>query len=533
MNPPKIYYSDNNPAIYWTVTAIITIAFTAMFILMPSPVIDDYCFLSSGSIHNPPPDSVSWLEATINNFIFRITYDNGRIPNLILTGALLAVPGWLFCIGLGICMLLMIYLAARISGVWCRSLTGFAILVFGIVICLPWHDYMFVKAVATNYLVTSVLLLMSTWLILHPRTSSTALTLIFVLLTSLWHEMAMAGIAAGIVGLVLVFPQYRTQRMAYIAATLVAAAVYYFAIPATHVRSAKYTENLFSFEFLRNPLFSIHLAIPSFFLILTLILLAVRRTRQLIFKPVPAFMVGMALGSALIFWFFHDAGLRTVWTLMLASFIGLAFITAAVLPSRKIFRFIAYVLLFAATVQPCACIPWFYKYNRDWKAIITKSKKSKGLDDRFVDYIMPQHYPLYCLEFTAGSKLLPLLIPPYPQIVHSSLADFNPAKAQSIGIGREAYLYKDNIIIPTVDAHAVRIIVYFDGKPLPIYASSIPFTTVSGTYSCICPINIYSLYKHRKITGVGDIIEIDPKDFYNPNYSLLPKEIDRRFSPAG
>ena len=339
MNPPKIYYSDNNPAIYWTVTAIITIAFTAMFILMPSPVIDDYCFLSSGSIHNPPPDSVSWLEATINNFIFRITYDNGRIPNLILTGALLAVPGWLFCIGLGICMLLMIYLAARISGVWCRSLTGFAILVFGIVICLPWHEYMFVKALATNYLVTSVLLLMSTWLILHPRTSSTALTLTFVLLASLWHEMAMAGIAAGVIGLVLVFPQYRTRRMAYIAATLVAAAVYYFAIPATHVRSAKYTENLFSFEFLRNPLFSIHLAIPSFFLILTLILLAVRRTRQLIFKPVPAFMVGMALGSALIFWFFHDAGLRTVWTLMLASFIGLAFITAAVLPSRKIFRF--------------------------------------------------------------------------------------------------------------------------------------------------------------------------------------------------
>ena len=157
---------------------------------------------------------MSWLEATINNFIFRITYDNGRIPNLILTGALLAVPGWLFCIGLGICMLLMIYLAARISGVWCRSLTGFAILVFGIVICLPWHEYMFVKALATNYLVTSVLLLMSTWLILHPRTSSTALTLTFVLLASLWHEMAMAGIAAGVIGLVLVFPQYRTRRMA-------------------------------------------------------------------------------------------------------------------------------------------------------------------------------------------------------------------------------------------------------------------------------------------------------------------------------
>lgn len=533
MNPPKIYYSDNNPAIYWTVTAIITIAFTVMFFLMPSPVIDDYGFLATSSIHHLPPDSEPWIDATINNFIFRITHDNGRIPNLLFTGVLLAVPGWLICLGLGMCVLLIIYLAAQISNVWCRSLTGFGILVFGIVICLPWNDYMFVKAVATNYLVTSVLLLMSTWLILQPRISSTALTLTFVLLASLWHEMAMAGIAAGVIGLVLVFPQYRTRRMAYIAATLVAAAVYYFAIPATHVRSAKYTENLFSFEFLRNPLFSIHLAIPSFFLLLTLILLTLQRTRKLIFKPVPAFMFAMSLDSVLIFWFFYSTGLRTVWTLMLASFIGLAFITAAVLPSRKIFRFIAYVLLFAATAQPCACLPWFYKYNRDWAAIVTTNKTSKGLDDRFVDYILPQHYPLYCLGFTAGSRILPLLLDPYPQVVHASLADFNPTKARAIGIGREAYLYKDNLVIPTVDAHAIRIILYFDGKPLPVYASSIPFATASGTYSWICPYNIYTLYKHRKITGVGDIIEFDPEDYYNPNYPRLPKEIDRRFSPAG
>lgn len=528
---PTAYSSDSNPAIYWTVTAIITIAFTALFFLMPSPVIDDYGFLATGYVHNPPSETVNWLEATINNFIFRITYDNGRITNLLFTGVLLAVPGWLICLGLGMCMLLIIYLAARISGVWCRSLTGFGILVFGIVICLPWHDYMFVKAVAANYLVTSVLLLVSIWLILHPRTSSTALTVTFVLLASLWHEMAMACIAAGIIGLVMVFPQYRTRRMACTAAAIGVAAAYYFSIPATYARSARFADDLFSLEFLHNPLLSIHLAIPSFFVALTLVLLSLRRTRQLVFKPVPAFMTGMTLVSVVIFWLFHATGLRTVWTLMLAAFIGLSFI-AAELPQRKFFRAIACVLMLAATVQPCACIPWFCRYNRDWAAIITKSKNSKGLDDRFVDYTLPQHYPLYCLEFTAGSRILPLLLDPYPQIVHASLADFSPARARQIGIGREAYLYKDNLVIPTVDAHAIRIILYFDGKPLPVYASSIPFATASGTYTWICPYNIYTLYKHRKITGVGEIIEIDPEICYNPEYPILAEEIDRRFSPC-
>ena len=104
---------------YVAVTLVFTALFIAMFRLMPV-MHDDiwYRYYLYDYMQNPTWDN--FLKGFLDNFEFRSTKDNIRIPNLIMP-VLIGFTNWIPAILNGCCLGLTVWLGAKLTGIWRRS----------------------------------------------------------------------------------------------------------------------------------------------------------------------------------------------------------------------------------------------------------------------------------------------------------------------------------------------------------------------------------------------------------------------------
>ena len=426
---------------YVAVTLVFTALFIAMFRLMPV-MHDDiwYRYYLYDYMQNPTWDN--FLKGFLDNFEFRSTKDNIRIPNLIMP-VLIGFTNWIPAILNGCCLGLTVWLGAKLTGIWRRSAAGFTVWLLGVLYMLPWACYMFGTAYATNYVPTMVLMLLCTLLYFRPRTSVWTLFGIS-LLSSLWHESALATLVGGTCGLMIFDRSYRDRRSAAVlAGCLIAFAVYFLASATTNRIGWEF--NMWEFKHLTSGIFySIWFYI---YVIVVAVLLMKKSTRTRIWTPLLIYITAGAVAG----WCVHrvfSSNERASWMMLVFTALGFAVIVRTFVRSSKLVRLSSAALILLCMAQHAACLPWFQRLRNEQEYAVALAKANPRKESLFAPMTLPTEQPLYILgrpNFNSYNQFgFPLF-----QVVPDRLRDFSPEKATPIGMdGCEAYLYKGLIVLP-------------------------------------------------------------------------------------
>lgn len=462
----------------WLVVIALVVIFTACFWLHPK-LMDDWWFIQHNRHYLRDPSWKSFLQSVTENLSYRFFNDNGRIPNL-FGAPIMLLPDWVRAVGLGLCVGLMIYLGALITGVWRRSIFGFSVLVASFVFLIPWFDSMFINMFPLNYLVASVLMLWVGYLALYHPDMKWGYAAAGGLVLGMWHEAFTAAAIGGILGLLIAFPSYRKASVWAWCAGMIMAMVYFINVPATGNKMDSYL--WISLDLSQGKL----LGLP-FYLYVTIVCLglAIPRWRPRFFTPVMGLVFGSALGGFLLWRCFMGA-YRSSWPMLMYSGLGLALVVSLFRSGKSVTgRIMAAILLLISVAQPLATVPWFVKIRHDDQAINDVMWSNLGVDSTFfVEMTTEETVPVYTLN-RPNFALLLLQPSVYRRVVPAFLKDFAPERATPIGRGCEAYLYKNHIVLKDPEpGHRIlhSLIGFADGKVLNIECSYTPFVTDAGTF---------------------------------------------------
>ena len=481
---------------YWIPLIVLTALFTAMFGIMP-PLRDDQWFMSFATAFLENPSISNFIDGFREQVVFRYNFDNARIPNILGT-VWVVLPRWFMVGVLGASFAFAVYLGARLSQTWRSSAVGFSVLIFGIVIALPWFDDMFTVMFAMNYLVPSALTAYAALVFLRPVPPHTAWAFALALVVGLWHEAFAATMLAGVVFTAIVIPSYRRPATAAMAAALIAAIIFLASVPGTGTRIGSFHPERF---------IKLHLGVLTglpfyLFAISALTLWARKTTRRHLITPQFVFIFG-ACGGAWAVWRFFLTDYRDSWPMIYVSSIGLAYIVGKIFATRAKPVWAAYaVLITASFVQPVLSVPWFIKMRQE---VMTANEAVMAAGEDSVVFT-PVTTPFTAPWYTMGRPSFEIYKSggfPFYNAIPEQLKDFSPENAVHIGISENVYFHKGCIVLEgtRTDIHSAKCTLYFDGKPYATECFGTNFTTPAGNFTYILPLHSFQKAKLHHLSG--------------------------------
>ena len=435
---------DSTKDIIWYSTIVLVMIVAYMLFWYTPYMIDDvwYGDEAMGGFYRTG-SFADWWQGVRTNFIFRITEDNGRIPNL-FGSALITLPNLFMSLMLSLCLGATLWAGGLIIGRR-ASLLALGIWTAGTIFLEPWYDGMYTRMFALNYIPTTALTLALLYFILHDTIRKPWLIVTAGFLGSLWNESLMFTLLGGIIGITLCFKQYRTRNIALWAVGLVLACVYYFSIPCTYARMERQFNWFGLYQFWRGALISA----PFFILVASVALgLLFRATRKRLFTPGLAFIFGGALAAWVLFRCYMNC-YRVTWQYICLSSLGMAYIANQLIRPSRLTSAVGLVLLAASVIQPALCIPWVQRLHEE-EGIMRKSGEtypdSTGI---FSPQTTSFFVPVYTLNRISFNILYTHKDTQYCNYTPDILTDFDPAQCRDIGTVIPAYLYKREIVIPS------------------------------------------------------------------------------------
>lgn len=137
--------------------------FAAMYAISPLQV-DDFWYLGD-SYGKPVIDA---FMITVAEMVDHLNYDTGRLANIINPPFLTIIPQWIYGLLSTVCIWILLYVGRRMTSISVQSFRAFLLLT-GIVVALPWTDYMFSIVQSLNYLWSSAMMLPAIWYVMRAQ----------------------------------------------------------------------------------------------------------------------------------------------------------------------------------------------------------------------------------------------------------------------------------------------------------------------------------------------------------------------------
>lgn len=483
---------------YLTFLFILTVIFTAMFWILP-PMLDDWWFLRYMDRFSASPSWNNFFDDSVEAFNFRINFDNGRFPNL-FGSPIMLIPKWIRALFLGLSFGASLYFGSRVSDTWKKSPIGFSVLAACFVFLLPWYDSMYITMFALNYVVPSAIMLGIAWLIFCRKPLRNPIyCLLIACFCGWWHEAFTAMAIGGLVGVLLCFKEYRrTDVFCWLFGFIIAFAFIYF-VPATSYKAGGMM-NVANYFNLR---LGFGLGFPFYiFIIFLTTALVFSKTRKLAYTPVMAFITGGAVAGFVI-WRMFMTGYRTAWPMLLMSSLGIAYIVRLICTGRtKVYNILAICIALFVVLQQALTLPWFVKFNSEVRQANETAAKLKDDQVAFIKLTTEHSAPLYTLN-RPNFGLYQSSGFPSDKVFPEELRDFSPEKAISIGVGCDAYLYKNIIVIDNLDENTSwDANIFFDGKPYLTTVGCCMFSNDSGRHYYILTGHVFDKSHFHSITGI-------------------------------
>lgn len=497
---------DSTKDIIWYSTIVLVMIVAYMLFWYTPYMIDDVWY---GDIfmrdYNRTGTFADWWQGVRTNFIFRITEDNGRIPNL-FGSALITLPNWLMSLILTLCLGATLLIGSLIIGRRRASLLAFGIWTAGTIFIEPWYDGMYTRMFALNYLPTTALTLALLYFILHDTIRKPWLIVTAGFLGSLWNESLMFTLLGGIIGITLCFKQYRTRNIVLWTAGLVLACVYYFSIPCTYVRMDRQFHWYGLYQFWRGALISV----PFYILVISVGLgLMFKATRKRLFTPELAFIFGGALAAWVLFRCYMNC-YRVTWQYICLVSLGMAYIANQLIRPSRLTSAAGLVLLAASIIQPAFCMPWVLRLREEEGIMRKLGETYPDSTGMFSPQTTSRYVPLHTLNRICFNLVYIHGDTQYRNFIPDFLLDFNPEKCRDVGRGLPVYHYKGEFIIPgecTSDIGKYDVTLHYtDGASYYEKACVCGFTNDAGHFQRILIHEPFFSAKCRTIENV----EIQP-----------------------
>ncbi len=466
-------------------------------------VIDDEHFRNFLAPFFADPGFGTLMESWKDSFNYRFFYDNGRLFNLIAT-PLLIIPKWILSGLLSACSIVNIYLIAKISGVWKKSLWLFCGIIFLYIFTLPWADHMFTTMFSLNYVVASIPALLVLYVFIHGKRLSILAALALGFLTAWCHEGSAGPVGLGLLVCITFYKRFRTRTALFLLIGM-AIGVFYllFLVPGTRVRASN---GLFGYGFFNFFHFLHHAPSAILLCLITLCAILVRSWWKKINHPALLTIYGTCAGGFAV-WLLWMTGARLTWILNLSAIIGISLIIlplAGKIPSW-VNRTLTVLSLLIIYVHLAACIPYARAYMHDYNTIRALDQASTT-GEVFYDTREPQDAPWYIFGKVNYNGLHAWTYSTR-RTIPTALSSFLPEKA-SVGTSNisKAYIVDGKHVVledfpGRTDDDVVDFII--NGRRISTSGYFTPFHGADGKEYLYCRPGVISMrLKWENISGV-------------------------------
>lgn len=473
--------------------------FYALFCLQPR-LHDDMGFYLYMDDYNHSGAIADFIRNAKDALVSRYAWDNGRIPNL-FGSVLILIPRGIMSIFLSAAFALMVVYGSKLIRAWNCSLLAYAVAVLGFVLVLPWYDAMYTAMFALNYVVPSAMILYSAWLIIYGPGLRPGIAFGLGLFFGLWHEAFAIAALGGLLGVAIMYPQWRNRNTACWASGFLLAVAFLGLAPATFYKGG----GMLNLSALYKLNFGMLLGAPFYcFVLVTAFMMAFGKLRRQVLSPQLAFIFGAALGGWFI-WRCFMTGLRNAWPMLMFAVLGIAAYVPVILQcaGAKFKKGLAWLMILMSFAQPLSTIPWFVQIRKevaDAKKIEHSTPEGEAC---FSDISSVFNVPLYTLNRPNFDNYNNCGFPWY-KVAPSALKDFDPSKARPICSHDTAYFYDGYIVIPDNGKRSIWVCeVFFDEKPSPTACTITPFKTDAGNFCYISPEGIFAKAHLKTLTGLS------------------------------
>ena len=189
--------------LFFAIFAVAVVGMGIIWIFCP-PHADDFWY--GGEYRENILNGLQPLQAVWAVISSHATYDTARLANAFAT---LLIPLDMPIIGrliIAVSWAIMLWFLCKIGGISSHQPLSLGLLVIGLLVLLPWNEFMFCTIFAFNYIVTSAIALPAIWLFYKLDSLSKpryALALTLSLVTGFFHEGFAACMIAGFVGFMI------------------------------------------------------------------------------------------------------------------------------------------------------------------------------------------------------------------------------------------------------------------------------------------------------------------------------------------
>ena len=295
--------------LYWGIVAMITISHVLIYLFMPYSC-DDYWYMTSLRDYCMGIDTSFPAEGLWACWCDHFRTDNIRLANIIFTFFLL-IPKMIPSVISGLFVGVMLWLAAKVSGINSRNPLLMAVMALMLSFLLPWYEQMFTLCFAFNYIWASVLMLMLAYIFFCKETlPAVAWSFILGLIAGAWHEGFSVPLLCGFTVYAILCRRIINRRHIAMMLGLVVGILWLANAPGLQMNVGYKTTSL-ELAVILHKLVLYH--VPLLLLIGTVIIaLITRNTRKLIIDPqfvalASICMVGVMLNLMI------NVGVRTGW----------------------------------------------------------------------------------------------------------------------------------------------------------------------------------------------------------------------------
>lgn len=408
-------YSKKSQILYLSLLVLIGVIYSIYFFLTPY-LLDDLNFISIYKSLNHGQENFS-PEGFFQYFKTLRVIDNTRISNLLSPFSTIIFPfNKIFSFTSAFVYIGIIVLIRKIGGYNRYKFSFTAIIWLLLTVFLPWRDNLFVADYALNYIYSGFVTLLYIYLLIDFERNGYYNSYRIFVLTILaiaaggWHEGYAFPTISGLCVWIML-SRFRVSREFWgIVLIYIISSLFFALSPAMFDRVIKESGEHFYVIRIFKLIIDLILPFVTVFILITLTLFTKGRSllKPLIHNPYfIIFAIAMILSTLISIPFSHSP--RQSFYPTICALIVIVILFKNIFYRWRSYHFILQRLIPALCIIICVthaavCIPWMYKFNQEYKTIISLFKNNPKNSTVFYDIIFPEEVPIYTLYFPCRSQ---------------------------------------------------------------------------------------------------------------------------------